>query len=90
MYLHKYLDLIKNILVTNPTKNDFLKLKSEIEKLEEFIKENKIKIIDLTKNIEGTENEDEYAEFLIPEEKISEFWNLNSAFVETFRKTFAT
>ena len=36
--------------------------------------------------LEGTENEDEYAEFLIPEEKISQFWNLNSAFVETFRK----
>ena len=50
---------IRNILVTNPTKNDFLKLKSEVEKLEEFIKENKIKIIDLTKNIEGTENEEE-------------------------------
>ena len=35
---------------------------------------------------EENENEDEYAEFLIPEEQISSFWNLNSAFVETFRK----
>ena len=35
---------------------------------------------------EGNENEDEYAEFLIPEEQISQFWNLNAAFVETFRK----
>ena len=50
---------IRNILVTNPTKNDFLKLKNEVEKLEEYIKENKVKIIDLTKNIEGTENEEE-------------------------------
>ena len=36
--------------------------------------------------LEGTENEDEYAEFLVPEEEINQFWNLNSAFVETFRK----
>ena len=36
--------------------------------------------------LEGTENEDEYAEFLVPEEQISQFWNLNAAFVETFRK----
>ena len=35
---------------------------------------------------DGTENEDEYAEFLVPEEQISSFWNLNPAFVETFRK----
>ena len=35
---------------------------------------------------EGNENEDEYAEYLIPEDKISSFWNLNPAFVETFRK----
>ena len=36
--------------------------------------------------LEGTENEDEYAEFLIPEEEITQFWNLNPAFVETFKK----
>ena len=36
--------------------------------------------------LEGTENEDEYAEFLIPEHEITQFWDLNPAFVETFRK----
>ena len=36
--------------------------------------------------LEGTENEDEYAEFLVEEEKISQFWDINAAFVETFRK----
>ena len=35
---------------------------------------------------EGTENEDEYAEFLVPEEQISSFWTINAAFVETFKK----
>ena len=36
--------------------------------------------------LEGTENDDEYAEFLIPEENITQFWHLNTAFVETFTK----
>ena len=36
--------------------------------------------------LEGTENDDEYAEFLIPEETITQFWHLNSAFVETYSK----
>ena len=36
--------------------------------------------------LEGTENEDQYAEFLIPEDQISSFWDINPAFVETFRK----
>ena len=35
---------------------------------------------------EGNENEDEYAEYLIPEETITQFWNLNPAFVETYSK----
>ena len=36
--------------------------------------------------LEGTADEDEYAEFLVPEDQISQFWDLNGAFVETFRK----
>jgi hypothetical protein len=36
--------------------------------------------------LEGTENDDEYAEFLVPENNISAFWKLNPAFVETFKK----
>jgi len=35
---------------------------------------------------EGNENEDEYAEFLVPEETITQFWHLNSAFVQTYNK----
>ena len=31
-------------------------------------------------------DDDEYAEFLIPEETITQFWHLNSAFVETYSK----
>ena len=36
--------------------------------------------------LEGTENDDEYAEFLVPEETITQFWNMNPAFVETYSK----
>ena len=36
--------------------------------------------------LEGTENDDEYAEFLVPEENITQFWNMNPAFVETYCK----
>ena len=36
--------------------------------------------------LHGTENDDEYAEFLIPEEEIKDFWKLNPAFVETYKK----
>ena len=30
-------------------------------------------------------HEDEYSEFLIPESNITEFWNLNPEFIETFK-----
>ena len=51
---------IRNILITNPTQNDFIKLKNDLEKLEEEFRINKIKILELTKNIEGsTEDEDD-------------------------------
>ena len=36
--------------------------------------------------LEGTENDDEYAEFLVPEETITQFWNMNPAFIETYSK----
>ena len=48
---------IRNILITNPSQNDFIKIKNDIENLEEDCKVNKIKIIDLIKNIEGTEED---------------------------------
>ena len=35
--------------------------------------------------LQDTENEDEYAEYLIDENDISEFWNLNTKFVETYK-----
>ena len=35
--------------------------------------------------MQDTENEDEYSEYLIDENDISEFWNLNPKFVETFK-----
>ena len=35
--------------------------------------------------LQDTENEDEYAEYLIDENDISEFWNLNPKFVETYK-----
>ena len=35
--------------------------------------------------LQDTENEDEYSEYLIPEDEISEFWNLNPKFVETYK-----
>ena len=36
--------------------------------------------------LQDTENEDEYSEYLIDENDISEFWNLNAKFVETYKK----
>ena len=35
--------------------------------------------------LQDTENEDEYAEYLIDENDISEFWNLNPKFIETYK-----
>ena len=35
--------------------------------------------------LQDTENEDEYSEFLINENEISEFWNINNNFVETYK-----
>ena len=35
--------------------------------------------------LQDTENEDEYSEYLIDENDISEFWNLNPKFVETYK-----
>ena len=35
--------------------------------------------------LQDTENEDEYAEYLYDENDISEFWNLNPKFVETYK-----
>ena len=35
--------------------------------------------------MQDTENEDEYSEYLINENDISEFWNLNQKFVETYK-----
>ena len=50
---------IKNIILSNPSQKDFVKLKNELEGLEDAVKSNKIKILELTKNIEGTEEDDE-------------------------------
>ena len=50
---------IKNILITNPSQNDFIKLKTEFDNILEEIKTNRLKIIELTKNIEGTEEDDD-------------------------------
>lgn len=36
--------------------------------------------------LQGTENDDEYGEFLVPENDISDFWKFNSAFVDTYKK----
>ena len=53
---------IKNILAQSPKQKDLIKFNKNIEQLEEEIKANKIKIIDLTKYIEGTdEDEDDEA-----------------------------
>ena len=35
--------------------------------------------------LQDTENEDEYSEYLIDENDISEFWNLNPKFIETYK-----
>ena len=35
--------------------------------------------------LQDTENEDEYSEYLINENDISEFWNINPKFVETYK-----
>ena len=50
---------LRNIILTNPSKNDLINLKKDIETLEEESKTNTIKILDLTKNIEGTGQEEE-------------------------------
>ena len=58
---------IKNILAQNLTQKDLIKFNKSIEQLEEEIKANKIKIMDLTKNIEGTdEDQDDEAENNLP------------------------
>ena len=36
--------------------------------------------------MQDTENEDEYAEYLINENDISEFWNINAKFVEDYKR----
>ena len=50
---------IRNILVTNPTQKDIAKLKNEIEIIDEIARVNKAKILELSKNIEGNEEEEE-------------------------------
>ena len=40
--------------------------------------------------LQDTENEDEYSEYLIDENDISEFWNLNPKFVETYKNFIYT
>ena len=50
---------IRNILVSSPTQKDYLKLKIDIEKMEEELRTNKIKILELTRNIEGSSEEED-------------------------------
>ena len=50
---------IRNILLTNPTHNEIAKIKSDIEIIDEIARVNKIKIFELTKSIEGTDNDED-------------------------------
>ena len=50
---------IRNILLSNPTHNDLIKLKNDIEQLEDICKTNKVKILELAKNIEGSDEDEE-------------------------------
>ena len=58
---------IRNILLSNPSQNDFVKLKNDLEALEEECRANKLKIIEIARNIEGsTEDNDEDTENALP------------------------
>ena len=50
---------IRNILLSNPTQNDFKKIKSDIEQLEDVCKTNKIKILELIKDLKGSDEDEE-------------------------------
>ena len=53
---------IRNILLSNPTQNDFKKIKSDIEQLEDVCKTNKVKILELIKDIKGSGEDEEEEE----------------------------
>ena len=49
----------RNILLSNPTQNEFLKIKKVIEYLDDECRNNKLRIIELVNNIEGSTEENE-------------------------------
>jgi chromosome segregation ATPase len=56
----------RNILLSNPSQNDFLKIKKSIEELEDECRNNKLKLLELTNFIEGsTEENDGQAEYAL-------------------------
>ncbi len=69
--------LVKNIFALFNYFRNYHILNEQIEKHMDIFSGNLL--------LQDTENEDEYSEYLINENDISEFWNLNPKFVETFK-----
>ena len=57
---------IRNILVSSPTQKDFINLKMDVEKMEEDVRTNKLKIIELTKDLEGSNEEEDDPQNALP------------------------
>lgn len=60
--INKKIEGVGKILISNPGQNDFTKIKNYMEVLEEGFKVCKIKIIEIKKDIDGTEDEAENEE----------------------------
>ena len=69
--------LVKNIFALFNYFRNYHILNEQIEKHMDIFSGNLL--------LQDTENEDEYSEYLINENDISEFWSLNPKFVETFK-----
>ena len=69
--------LIKDILALFNYYRNYHLYNEQIEKQHDIFSGNLM--------LQDTENEDEYAEYLINENDISEFWNINPKFVETYK-----
>ena len=50
---------LRNILISNPTKNDIINLKNEINSIEEELKSCNLKVLDITKNLEADEEDED-------------------------------
>jgi hypothetical protein len=69
--------LVKNIFALFNYYRNYHIYNEQVEKYHDIFSGNLL--------LQDTENEDEYSEYLINENDISEFWTLNPKFVETYK-----